>query len=53
VRLKIPGTAEAQRLVDVFTGHEFACTRGVTEVTLDGYGFRWLRLTGADDPGLY
>ncbi|WP_426515546.1 alpha-amylase family protein [Diaminobutyricibacter sp. McL0618] len=53
VRLNLPRAAEDRRLVDVFTGEQLALDRGGADITLDRYGFRWLRLTRADDSSLF
>ena len=44
VRLKLPDK-EAQHLVDTLKGETFMVPKdGVSEIQLDGYGFRWLRV---------
>ena len=51
VRLTLGG--EGRCLRDLFTAEEFPLERGRAVVALDGYGYRWLRLTAEGDAGLY
>jgi trehalose synthase len=53
VRLKLPRSGDGLRLADVFTGEELPLERTRVTVPLDGYGYRWLRLTAESDTGLY
>jgi trehalose synthase len=50
VPLTLAGCDESTRLVDLlFDGTTSVDADGSTEIVLDGYGFRWLRVTSPDD----
>lgn len=50
VRLKLEDTPRANRLVNLISDeHSKAGARGMHEIALDAYGFRWFRVGGADD----
>jgi glycosidase len=51
VRLKL--NADGTCLRDLFSDEEFPVERGRAVVALDGYGYRWLRLTGNGDEELF
>lgn len=53
VHLRLPVVQEDRRLTDVFTGERVPLEGDTLTVSLDGYGYSWLRLTGVDDTGLY
>jgi trehalose synthase len=53
VQLPLPVAQKDRRLTDVFTGTQVPLEGTRLTVSLDGYGYRWLRLTALDDTGLY
>ena len=53
VQLTLPVAQGERRLTDVFSGEQTPVEGDSLTVSLDGYGYRWLRLTPLDDTGLY
>ncbi len=54
VRFTVPDVAPGTTLVDIFADDTLPMgPDGQVEVVLDGYGFRWLRVQGPQDPRLW